>query len=69
VETHAIQIAGMTCEHCAKRVEKALLGRTGVKSARVDLAAKCARVTLDPVQATLPDLHQAILKSGYQPVQ
>jgi Cu+-exporting ATPase len=66
-QTHDIRIGGMTCDHCARRVEKALRGRPGVKEVAVDLAAARARVTFEPNQVDIATLHQAILASGYKP--
>jgi len=66
-ETRDIGIAGMTCDNCARRVEKALRGQPGVKEVRVDRAAARATVTFDTAQVDIPALHDAVLKSGYQP--
>ena len=41
-----IDIDGMSCQHCAARVEKALNALPGVKAA-VDLSAKKAEVVFD----------------------
>lgn len=32
-----VRISGMSCEHCAMRVTKALSGLSGVKDVKVDL--------------------------------
>ena len=66
--TQDIRIAGMSCDHCAGTVEKALRGQEGVKEARVDRLAGTATVTFDQRKTNLADLRDAILKSGYQPV-
>lgn len=67
-ETHEIGIAGMTCDNCVRRVEKALRGVNGVKEVRVDRQAALATVTFDTTKTHIPDLHDALLKSGYRPV-
>ena len=67
LETDEIGIDGMTCDNCVKRVEKALRGVNGVKEVHVDLAAALATVTFDTTKTHMPDLHDALLKSGYRP--
>jgi copper chaperone CopZ len=67
LETREIGIAGMTCDHCARRVENALRGVPGVKTARADRSAAKATVTFDAAATDLAALNAAILKSGYQP--
>ena len=68
LETREIGIAGMTCDNCVRRVEQALGGVPGVKELTVDRAAGRARVVFDSTQTGLPALHDAVSKSGYQPV-
>lgn len=67
LETHEIGIDGMTCDNCVRRVEKALRGVNGVKQVRVDRGAALATVTFDTTKTHIPDLHDALLKSGYRP--
>lgn len=67
LETDQIGIDGMTCDNCVRRVEKALRGVNGVTEVRVDLKAARATVTFDTTKTHMPDLHDAILKSGYKP--
>jgi P-type Cu+ transporter len=67
LETREIGIAGMTCENCVRRVERALRGNPGVKEVRVDRETARATVTFDTTQTNVPALHDALLKSGYQP--
>lgn len=67
LETDEIGIDGMTCDNCVKRVEKALRGVKGVRDVRVDLGAALATVTFDTTKTHMPDLHDALLKSGYKP--
>lgn len=47
-ETVKLRISGMTCEDCARTIEKGLLGEMGIVSATVDLSSKSAEVTFDP---------------------
>ena len=60
-------VEGMTCQHCAGSVEKALLGRPGVSSAKVSLADKTVEVNFDPAVITVDGLKQAVREAGYQP--
>ena len=66
-ETREIGIDGMTCDHCVKRVDKALRSQPGVKEVKVDRAAARATVTFDTREMDIPRLHDALLKSGYKP--
>jgi P-type Cu+ transporter len=64
-----LAVEGMTCGGCARAVESAIGQVPGVLSARVDLAAKRARVegvNLDPAK-----LAEAVEDAGFsaQPVQ
>lgn len=63
-----IGIAGMTSDHCVRKVEMALRGLPGIKEVSVDRTAALARVTYDDTQVDVPTMHDALLKSGYTPV-
>jgi copper chaperone CopZ len=67
LETHDIGIAGMTCDNCVRKVESALRGVNGVTKVHVDRRAARATVTFDSTKTHIPELHDALLKSGYQP--
>lgn len=67
LETHDIGIDGMTCDKCVERVEKALRGVKGVTEVHVDRPAALATVTFDSTKTHIPELHDALLKSGYRP--
>lgn len=62
-------IAGMTGARCVRKIEKALQGKTGVKTVRIDRSAGIARITFDPRQTHVPDLHDLLLQSGYHPAR
>ncbi|HET7624921.1 MAG TPA: heavy metal-associated domain-containing protein [Verrucomicrobiae bacterium] len=66
-ETREIGIAGMTCDNCVRRVEKALRGVNGVDDVSVSRQNAIARVTFHPAKTNVPALHDALLKSGYKP--
>ena len=57
-------IEGMTCGHCAARVEKALKEVCGVTDAKVDLAGKAATVELKH-EVEQADFAKAIEEAGY----
>ncbi|MGO9082315.1 MAG: heavy metal translocating P-type ATPase [Streptosporangiaceae bacterium] len=65
-EAHlTLEITGMTCASCVRRVERALAGVPGVTTAAVNLAAESADVTLSrPVQPGA--LVAAVAGVGYQ---
>ena len=56
------------CNHCKMTVEKALKAVSGVENVEVDLAAKCAKITLN---ADVADdvLMDAVAKKGFTPVK
>jgi copper chaperone CopZ len=66
LETHEIAIAGMGCDNCVRKLEKALHGKDGVKDVRVDGIAGRATVTFDRTRTNIPELHEVIAKSGYR---
>ena len=66
LETREIKIAGMGCENCVRKLEKALRAKDGVKEVRVDGIAGRATVTFDGARTNLPELHEVIAKSGYR---
>lgn len=66
MERVEIRVKGMTCDHCVMSVTKALKGIKGVRAADVNLAMESAKVTYDPSEASLADLHHAVVEAGYQ---
>ena len=63
-QTMKILIEGMMCNHCKAHVENALNAIEGVQ-ATVDLAAKCANVTLSR-EVTEETLTRAVTDAGYE---
>jgi Cu+-exporting ATPase len=66
LETREIAIAGMGCDNCVRKLERALRGKDGVKDVRVDGIAGRATVTFDRPRTSIPELHEVIAKSGYR---
>ncbi len=64
VET-SLNIGGMTCASCVRRVEKTLTRVDGVVAASVNLANETATVSYDPAFTSLDALTTAVAKSGY----
>lgn len=60
-----IKIEGMSCEHCAKKVDLALKSIAEVKKVKVQLKKKEAIVTLD-ASVDIQVLTSAIESLGYQ---
>jgi Cu+-exporting ATPase len=61
----SLDITGMTCASCVRRVEKALSKVPGVETANVNLATEKATVAFDPTQTELSNLWAAVEKAGY----
>src|SRR3954469_23523557 len=60
-----LDVGGMTCASCVRRVEKALSRVDGVRSAEVNLATEKASVAFDPSSVTVDALTAAVGKAGY----
>lgn len=66
VQTIEIEVQGMTCQHCAGKVQAALAGVAGVESATVDLAQGQAEVGLkNTVHVGI--LLEAVKQAGFTP--
>ena len=60
-----IKVTGMSCEHCVKRVIKAIESIAGIKDVQVDL--KSGEATFDkPEEMSMNDIVKAIKKTGYE---
>ena len=66
LETREIKVIGMTCDHCARRVDKALRGVDGVREVRVNRPAGTASVTFEPGRVAVESLGEAVRKLGFQ---
>ena len=61
-----LNVAGMHCDHCKMKVEKALQNVAGTFGAAVFLEDGAAEVDYDPAQAS-PDAYVAAVREvGYQ---
>ena len=66
--TKTLKIQGMTCNHCAMRVTKALKGLSGVQDAKVDLQKAEAAVTYDDAKVNAEKMAAAVVDAGYKVV-
>src|SRR5688500_8129263 len=64
-ETCTLQIGGMTCASCVRRIEKALNKLEGVAVAQVNLATEVASITYAPNLIGVSELTAAVTKAGY----
>ena len=64
-ETCTLQIGGMTCASCVRRIEKALNKLDGVTTAQVNLATEVASITYTPALVGIDQLTAAVTKAGY----
>ncbi len=61
----AIEIYGMTCGHCQRKVADVISSLEGVKSVEFDLESKSATINFDPKKVNLNVIKDAIRKAGY----
>jgi P-type Cu+ transporter len=66
VETRELRIAGMGCDNCVRKLERALKAQDGVKEVQVEGVAGRATVTFDPSRIDVPGLEAVVAKSGYR---
>ncbi len=60
-----LSVEGMSCMHCAKRVEDALKALKGVKKVKVDLSAKVADVDYIEAKISRDELVKAVCDAGF----
>ena len=66
LETRELKIAGMGCDNCVRKLERALRAQDGVKEVHVDGIAGRAAITFDPATIDVPGLQAVVAKSGYR---
>jgi copper chaperone CopZ len=66
-ETIEIATEGEDCNECVRKLRPVLRNIPGVHDVKVDLEHERVLVTFDARKTHVPDLHDAILKSGYKP--
>jgi copper chaperone CopZ len=67
LETIEIETAGQDCDECLRKLRDPLMKIAGVQ--KIEIHPKRDRIvaTFDARRVHAPDLHDAILKSGYKP--
>jgi copper chaperone CopZ len=67
LETIEIATEGEDCDECVRNLTPVLKKIAGVKEVKADLEHQRVRITFDARKTHPPDLHDAILNSGYKP--
>jgi copper chaperone CopZ len=67
LEKIEIATEGEDCDECVRKLRQPLMKIRGVRDVTVDLVTERVIVTFDARKTHAPDLHDAILKSGYKP--
>ena len=68
IETVEIATQGEECDECVRKLREPLLAIQGVKDVQIDPVGERVIVRFDASKTNAPELHDAILKSGYKPV-
>lgn len=63
-----IKISGMSCGHCASRVENTLKNLKGVENAEVNIKTEKATVEYNPEIVDPSELEDAVDEAGYSVV-
>jgi P-type Cu+ transporter len=64
-----LQIEGMTCAACAKRIEKVTSKLDGVLESNVNYATEKLSISFEPSKVRVSDIKQAIEKAGYKALE
>jgi copper chaperone CopZ len=67
LERIAIATEGEDCDECVRKLREPLMRIPGVCDVRVNTKRERVIVTFDARKTNPPDLHDAILRSGYKP--
>jgi copper chaperone CopZ len=67
LETVEIATEGENCDDCVRKLKPVLKKIAGVKNVKADLKHQRVIITFDARKTHPPDLHDAILGSGYNP--
>jgi len=67
LETIEIATESEDCDECVRKLRPVLRNIPGVQDVKVDLPHQRVIITFDPRKTHAPDLHDAILNSGYKP--
>jgi copper chaperone len=64
-QKQALNVEGMSCQHCVHAVKSAVGGLAGVGGVEVSLADKLVTVDFDPGLVSLDSIKAAIEDQGY----
>ncbi len=64
MESTTINIGGMHCQACVRRVSTAIGKVPGIVSAKVDVGS--AAVEFDPQETSLPAIAEAVKSAGFE---
>jgi copper chaperone CopZ len=67
IETIEIATEGEDCDECVRKLRPTLMKINGVREVVADPKKERVTVKFDARKVHAPDLHDAILKSGYKP--
>ena len=67
LERIEIATEGGDCDECVRRLREPLSRVKGVTEVKTDPQTERVYVTFDARKTHVPDLHDAILRSGYKP--
>lgn len=67
LERIIVATEGEDCDECVRKLRDPLMKIEGVRDVRVDTKREQVIVTFDARKTHGPDLHDAILRSGYKP--
>ena len=66
LETRELTIAGMGCDNCVRKLERALRAKEGVTAVQVDGIKGRATITFDRTRTNVAELQDVVAKSGYR---
>lgn len=66
MESYVLNVKGMTCAACAKRIENVRGKLDGISSASVNLATEKATIMYDPQKIRQNVIKESIEKIGYK---
>ena len=67
LERIAIATEGEDCDECVRKLRQPLMQIKGVQQVHINTRRDRVIVTFDARKTHVPDLHDAILRSGYKP--
>src|SRR5690242_18592790 len=68
IETVEIATEGEDSDECVRKLREPLMKVNGVQDVLIDPVNERVRIRFDARKTHPPDLHDAILRSGYRPV-